>query len=81
MVAMAPSCPKLTQTPGFPSILQLNPTAKTMPVPPATKKQTLQELPHGESYLKDTGNPGVSFAPGSSPSTELSYGETFVMLI
>ncbi|XP_005753040.1 uncharacterized protein ehbp1l1a isoform X3 [Pundamilia nyererei] len=75
MVAMAPSCPKLTQTPGFPSILQLNPTAKTMPVPPATKKQTLQELPHGESYLKDTGNPGVSLAPGSSPSTELSYEE------
>ncbi|XP_023010751.3 uncharacterized protein ehbp1l1a isoform X9 [Maylandia zebra] len=75
MVAMAPSCPKLTQTPGFPSILQLNPTAKTMPVPPATKKQTLQELPHAESYLKDTGNPGVSFVPGSSPSTELSYEE------
>uniref|UniRef100_A0A3Q4I7C6 Uncharacterized LOC102797229 n=1 Tax=Neolamprologus brichardi TaxID=32507 RepID=A0A3Q4I7C6_NEOBR len=75
MVAMAPSCPKLTQIPGFPSILQLNPTAKTMPVPPATKKQTLQELPHAESYLKDTGNPGVSFAPGSSPSTEFSYEE------
>lgn len=81
MVAMAPSCPKLTQIPGFPSILQLNPTAKTMPVPPATEKQTLQELPHAESYLKDTGNPGVFFAPGSSPSTELSYGETFAMLI
>ncbi|XP_019204524.1 uncharacterized protein ehbp1l1a isoform X5 [Oreochromis niloticus] len=75
MAAMAPSCPKLTQIPGFPSILQLNPIAKTMPVPPATKKQNLQELPHAESYLKDTGNPGVSFASGSRPSTELSYEE------
>ncbi|XP_039465180.1 uncharacterized protein ehbp1l1a isoform X5 [Oreochromis aureus] len=75
MAAMAPSCPKLTQIPGFPSILQLNPIAKTMPVPPATEKQNLQELPHAESYLKDTGNPGVSFASGSRPSTELSYEE------
>lgn len=85
MVAMAPSCPHLTQIPGLPSISQLNPTeeeAMTIPVPSSTEKQTLQQLPHAEStqsHLKDQSMPGVPSTSFSIPSTALAYGETFTV--
>ncbi|XP_034425462.1 uncharacterized protein LOC117752291 [Hippoglossus hippoglossus] len=79
MVAMAPSCPHLTKTPGFPSILQFNQTEEeTMATPLSfsTEKHTSPELPIGqsaESYPKDTIIPGVPFTSVSSQSTELTH--------
>lgn len=85
MVAMAPSCPHLTQISGFPSISQLNHTEKetmTIPCPCSTEKQTSQELPHAQStqsYLEDARIP-IPSTSFSSPSTALAYGETFTVL-
>ncbi|XP_053271564.1 uncharacterized protein ehbp1l1a isoform X1 [Pleuronectes platessa] len=79
MVAMAPSCPHLTKTPGFPSILQFNQTAEeTMatPLSLSTEKHTSPELPIGESaesYPKDTRIPDVPFTSVSNQSTELTH--------
>uniref|UniRef100_A0A3B4TJZ1 EH domain-binding protein 1-like protein 1 n=1 Tax=Seriola dumerili TaxID=41447 RepID=A0A3B4TJZ1_SERDU len=83
MVAMTPSCPHLTQLPGFPSILQLNPTEKdklATPVLPSAEKHTTQELPHEQStqsYLNDTRIPGFPSTSVSSSSTELVHVEKF----
>ena len=81
MVAMAPSCPHWTKTPGFPSILQFNQTEEeTMATQLSfsTEKHTSPELPIGqsaESYPKETRIPGVPFTSVSSQSTELTHGE------
>lgn len=75
MVAMAPICPHLTRVPGLPSISQFNTIEK--------QRITSQELSNAQStksYLKDTPIPGVPSTSVSNPSTELAYGETFVML-
>ncbi|XP_023279561.1 uncharacterized protein LOC111667929 isoform X2 [Seriola lalandi dorsalis] len=83
MVAMTPSCPHLTQLPGFPSILQLNPTEKdklATPVLPSAEKHTTQELPHEQStqsYLSDTRIPGFPSTSVSSSSTKLVHVEKF----
>lgn len=75
MVATAPICPHLTQIPGLPSISQFNPIEK--------QRIPSQELSNAKSttlYLKDTRIPGVPSTSVSNPSTELAYGETFVMI-
>lgn len=75
MIAMAPTCPHLTQIPGLPSISQFNPIEK--------QRITTEELSHAQStqsYLKDTRNPGVPSISVSSPSTDFAYGETFSVL-
>ncbi|XP_040887350.1 uncharacterized protein ehbp1l1a isoform X2 [Toxotes jaculatrix] len=83
MVAMAPSCTHLAQIPGFPSILQLNPTEKeTMDItlPPPTEKPASSELLHAQSvqsYLKGTRIPGVPSTSVSNPSTEPAHVEKF----
>nr|XP_046236312.1 uncharacterized protein ehbp1l1a isoform X3 [Scatophagus argus] len=65
MVAMAPLCPHLTWTPGFPSISRLNPReTETMAIPflCSTGKPTSQELSHTlsiQSCPKDERIPGV----------------------
>ncbi|XP_076580745.1 uncharacterized protein ehbp1l1a isoform X6 [Chaetodon auriga] len=84
VVVMAPSCPHLTRIPGFPSILQSNPTDKetlTVPVPCYTETDTSQDAQPTKSNLKDARIPGVPSTSFSSPSTALAYGETFAMLI
>lgn len=84
MVAMAPSCPHLSQIPGLPSISKLNPTEKetiAVPLPSSTEKHTSEELPPAQStpsYLNDTRIPGVPSTSFSSPST--AFGETFTAL-
>nr|XP_019955745.1 PREDICTED: uncharacterized protein LOC109637663 isoform X6 [Paralichthys olivaceus] len=81
MAAMVPSCPHLTKTPGFPSILQLNPTEEeTMAIPllSITEKHTAPELPYGQSaepYPNDTRIPGVPFT-SVIQSTELTHVKT-----
>ncbi|XP_071334287.1 uncharacterized protein ehbp1l1a isoform X9 [Trachinotus anak] len=81
MVAMAPSCPRLTKISGLPSISQLNPTEKealATPVLPSTEKHSSQELPHTQSslsYLKGTRIPSIPSTSISSPSTELEHVE------
>ncbi|XP_008283394.1 uncharacterized protein ehbp1l1a isoform X2 [Stegastes partitus] len=74
MVAMASSCPNLTQIPGLPSISQLNPTIEetiAIPLLPPAEKYTMQELPIAQLCLKDTRIPGGPSASVSCPSTEL----------
>ncbi|XP_032400285.1 uncharacterized protein ehbp1l1a isoform X3 [Etheostoma spectabile] len=75
MVSLAPSCPHLTQIPGLPSILQLNPTD-----PCFTEKNTSQELPHAQStqsYLKDPRMPGLPPTSIHLTSIALAYEEKF----
>lgn len=82
MVAMAPSCPHLTQLPGFPSILQLNPTEKetlATPAIPSAVKHTSQELPHLHSILNEEQNPGIPCTTVCSSSTELVNGEIYIV--
>ncbi|KAG7495850.1 hypothetical protein JOB18_006471 [Solea senegalensis] len=74
MVAMAPSCPHLTRSPGFPRIVQFNPTVKETEAfsLPSTEKHTSPELPHAQSAQPcDSGIPGVPTTSVGSPSTEL----------
>ncbi|XP_041634602.1 uncharacterized protein ehbp1l1a isoform X3 [Cheilinus undulatus] len=77
MVAMAPSCPHLSGTSGFPSISQLNPAEEhttTNPVPCCTEEQALQELSHAtptESDVKDARRDSVP----STNSETLEYEE------
>ncbi|XP_031733538.1 uncharacterized protein ehbp1l1a isoform X6 [Anarrhichthys ocellatus] len=83
MVAMAPSCPHLTQIPGLPSISQLNSAEKEtmiIQVHCSTGKHTPQQLPHAQStqsYHKDPRMPGVPSTSLSFPSTALAYEEKF----
>ncbi|KAM6894491.1 uncharacterized protein ehbp1l1a isoform 9-T9 [Lycodopsis pacificus] len=83
MVAMAPSCPYLTQIPGLPSISQLNSAEKEtmiIQVHCSTGKYTPQQLPHAQStqsYHKDPRMPGVPSTSLSFPSTALAYEEKF----
>lgn len=84
MVAMAPSCPHLSQFPGLPSISQLNLTEnETMTIPfPCTEKHTSQEWPcdqSAQSYLKDVRIPGGPATSLSSSSTAPAYGEILTM--
>ncbi|XP_068569758.1 uncharacterized protein ehbp1l1a isoform X2 [Cebidichthys violaceus] len=83
MVAMAPSCPHLTQIPGLPSISQLNSAEKEtviIQVHCSTGKHTPQQLPNAQStqsYHKDPRMPGVPSTSLSFPSTALAYDEKF----
>ncbi|XP_075943283.1 uncharacterized protein ehbp1l1a isoform X4 [Anarhichas minor] len=83
IVAMAPSCPHLTQIPGLPSISQLNSAEKEtmiIQVHCSTGKHTPQQLPHAQStqsYHKDPRMPGVPSTSLSFPSTALAYEEKF----
>lgn len=77
MVAMLPSCPHLTEIPGFPSVSQVYLTEmKTITIPsPCSIKYTSQDLLHiqsTQSHLKDERIPDVP-----SSNTPLVYGETF----
>ncbi|XP_035810133.2 uncharacterized protein ehbp1l1a isoform X4 [Amphiprion ocellaris] len=67
MVAMASSCPHLTQIPGLPSVSHLNPTLL-----PSAEKHTLQEFPIEQLCPKDTTIPGGPSAAVSCHSTELA---------
>ncbi|XP_026184659.1 uncharacterized protein ehbp1l1a isoform X3 [Mastacembelus armatus] len=78
MVAMAPSCPHLTQIFGFPSVSLWKPTGKqTVTSSTFSSASALKELPHVQStltYLKDSRIPGVPPTLIRSSSTELAYG-------
>uniref|UniRef100_UPI0037E90D48 uncharacterized protein ehbp1l1a isoform X3 n=1 Tax=Semicossyphus pulcher TaxID=241346 RepID=UPI0037E90D48 len=72
MIALAPSCPLLSRSRGFPSISQSNPTEKetthSNPSPCSPEEHVSQELSHAlstPSDLKDTRLPGV-------PSTHMT---------
>ncbi|XP_060887483.1 uncharacterized protein ehbp1l1a isoform X2 [Labrus mixtus] len=79
MVAMAPSCPHLTGSPGFPSISQLIPSQKetmTNPLPCSSEEHSCQELPHAkstQSNLKDARSDSVP----STHSKALAYEGKF----
>lgn len=81
MVAMAPSCPRLSQIPGLPSSSQSNPTEKdtaTIPFLCCTEKHTSQEWScdqSTQSYLKDLRIPDAPATCLSSSSTTLADGE------
>lgn len=83
MVAMLPSCPRLTQIPGFPSVSQENPTeTKTITLQsPCSIKCTSQEPPHiqsTQSHLKDERIPDVPPSYSIREKTPLVNGETFI---
>ncbi|XP_028284692.1 uncharacterized protein ehbp1l1a isoform X2 [Parambassis ranga] len=76
MVAMAPSCPHLTQIPGFPSVSPLNPTSEetlSLLVRPPVENRTSQELSPAQPYPDDKTIPNVPSTRCSS--TELSSEE------
>ncbi|XP_017282522.1 uncharacterized protein ehbp1l1a isoform X2 [Kryptolebias marmoratus] len=76
MVAMASSCPRLSQIPGFPSYLQSNISQTVhIPLPVSTGKHALQEQTHAQSNLKDTRVSGIPSSSVRSQHTELTCEE------
>ncbi|XP_030017637.1 uncharacterized protein ehbp1l1a isoform X2 [Sphaeramia orbicularis] len=77
VVAMAPSCPHLAQTPGFPSILQLNPTDKQTKTTLLPAIEGNQELSHTQATQLIQKNPGSPSTSVRSPSTVLAHEEKY----
>lgn len=82
MSAIAPSCPLLAQTPGFPSNERLDPRKKEKVAIslPCSFEDTSQDLPDGQSpetNLKDEKVAGVTATSYSSSTTSIANGETY----
>lgn len=78
MVAMASSCPHLSQIPGFPSYLQSNKLQTVcIPLSVSVGRHALQELPHAQSDPKDASVCGIPSSSVRSQHTELTCGESF----
>lgn len=90
LALMAPSCPCVTQIPGFPSILpqtpletQLHPRTVvcSMPTTDDSKPQELCYAHHVQSSPVEASSIGFTSIPMNGPAVECAYGETFLVYV
>ena len=84
LALMAPSCPSVAQTPGFPSILPQTPTMSqavvgSMPITDYSKPQEPQHADPGQSSPIEASSIGFTSPPMKVPAVEPGNGEIFLV--